>query len=93
VEDQIRATAHVECRKDAAVIDEIPPTLIHLPYLFTSEPKPVAQKSFDCCLNYFRAWSGIICEFRTSFREFFDRVVNRFTRKTLPTVNRKFFSL
>ncbi|NVZ29576.1 RtcB family protein [Pseudomonas gingeri] len=24
VEDQIRATAHVECRKDAAVIDEIP---------------------------------------------------------------------
>src|SRR5579864_42847 len=24
VEDQIRATAHVECRKDAVVIDEIP---------------------------------------------------------------------
>ena len=24
VEDQIRATAHVECRKDADVIDEIP---------------------------------------------------------------------
>lgn len=24
VEDQIRATAHVECRKDANVIDEIP---------------------------------------------------------------------
>ncbi|MBB3103136.1 RtcB family protein [Azomonas macrocytogenes] len=24
IEDQIRATAHVECRKDAAVIDEIP---------------------------------------------------------------------
>ncbi|WP_055129080.1 RtcB family protein [Pseudomonas mediterranea] len=24
VEDQVRATAHVECRKDAAVIDEIP---------------------------------------------------------------------
>jgi tRNA-splicing ligase RtcB len=24
VDDQIRATAHVECRKDAAVIDEIP---------------------------------------------------------------------
>jgi tRNA-splicing ligase RtcB len=24
VQDQIRATAHVECRKDAAVIDEIP---------------------------------------------------------------------
>lgn len=24
VEDQIRATAHVECRKDAEVIDEIP---------------------------------------------------------------------
>ncbi|STI63006.1 protein rtcB [Escherichia coli] len=24
VEDQIRATVHVECRKDAEVIDEIP---------------------------------------------------------------------
>ncbi len=24
VEDQVRATAHVECRKDAEVIDEIP---------------------------------------------------------------------
>ena len=24
VDDQIRATAHVECRKDADVIDEIP---------------------------------------------------------------------
>lgn len=24
MEDQIRATAHVECRKDAEVIDEIP---------------------------------------------------------------------
>ena len=24
IEDQIRATAHVECRKDADVIDEIP---------------------------------------------------------------------
>lgn len=24
VEDQVRATAHVECRKDEAVIDEIP---------------------------------------------------------------------
>jgi tRNA-splicing ligase RtcB len=24
VDDQIRATAHVECRKDEAVIDEIP---------------------------------------------------------------------
>lgn len=24
IEDQIKATAHVECRKDASVIDEIP---------------------------------------------------------------------
>jgi hypothetical protein len=33
--------------------------------------------------------SGIICEFRTSLREFLDQVVNRFTRQTLPTVNMK----
>jgi hypothetical protein len=31
----------------------------------------------------------IICDFRTSLREFLDPVVNRFTRQTLPTANRK----
>jgi hypothetical protein len=37
-------------------------------------------------------WSGgISCDFRTSLREFLDPVVNRFTRQTLPTVNRKHF--
>jgi hypothetical protein len=42
------------------------------------------------CCNLNRAtWSGIICDFRTSLREFLDRVVNRFTRQTLHTVNRK----
>jgi hypothetical protein len=35
--------------------------------------------------------SGIICDFRTSLREFLDPVVNRITRQTLPTVNRKYF--
>jgi hypothetical protein len=33
----------------------------------------------------------IICDFRTSLREFLDPVVNRRTRQTLPTVNRKHF--
>jgi hypothetical protein len=33
----------------------------------------------------------IICDFRTFLREFFDPVVNRFTRQTLPTINRKHF--
>jgi hypothetical protein len=34
---------------------------------------------------------GIIYHFRTSLREFLDPVVKRFTRQTLPTVNRKHF--
>jgi hypothetical protein len=36
-------------------------------------------------------WSGLIWDFRTSLREFLDPVVNRFTRQTHPTVNRKHF--
>jgi hypothetical protein len=35
--------------------------------------------------------SGIICDFQMSLGEFLDPVVNRFTRQTLPTVNRKHF--
>jgi hypothetical protein len=35
--------------------------------------------------------SSIVCDFRTSFREFVDPVVNCFTQQTLPTVNRKHF--
>jgi hypothetical protein len=46
----------------------------------------------SCCCNLSRAtWSGIICDFRTPLREFFDPVVNRFTRQTLPTLSRKYF--
>jgi hypothetical protein len=52
---------------------------------------PQHCKSFDCCLSHFRTWSGIICDFRTSLREFRDPVVNRFTRQTLSTINRKHF--
>jgi hypothetical protein len=44
---------------------------------------------FYSCISYFLTWSGIICDFLTSLREFLDLVVNRFTRQTLPTVNRK----
>jgi hypothetical protein len=46
---------------------------------------------FDSCLSHFRTWSGIMCVFRTSLRQFIDSIVNRFTRQTLPTVNRKHF--
>jgi hypothetical protein len=42
------------------------------------------------CRNLNRSTSsGIICDFRTSLREFLDSVVNRFTRQTLPTVHSK----
>jgi hypothetical protein len=43
------------------------------------------------CRNLNRAtWSGIISgDFRTPSRKFLDPVVNRFSRQTLPTVNRK----
>jgi hypothetical protein len=44
------------------------------------------------CHNPNRAnWSGTICDFRKSLREFLDLVVNRFTRQTLPTTNKKHF--
>jgi hypothetical protein len=46
---------------------------------------------FYCCLSHFRIWSGIICDFQTSLREFLDPSVNRFARQTFPTVNRKRF--
>jgi hypothetical protein len=65
------------------------PTLIHLSHCFTSASKPAAHESFDCCLGYFRTWSGIICDFQTSLREFVEPVVNCFMRQTLPTANRK----
>jgi hypothetical protein len=39
--------------------------------------------------SHFRTCSGIIWDFRMFLREFLDPVVNRFTRLTLPTVNRK----
>jgi hypothetical protein len=51
---------------------------------------PLAAQFPLCSLNR-TTWSGIICDFLTSFREFLDLVVNRFTGQTLPTVNRKHF--
>jgi hypothetical protein len=38
-------------------------------------------------------WSGTICDFRTSLREFLDPVMNRFTWQRLPTINRKHFGV
>jgi hypothetical protein len=43
------------------------------------------------CTFVSATWSSIICDFRTSLREFLNPVVNRFTRQTLPTVCRKHF--
>jgi hypothetical protein len=44
------------------------------------------------CRNLNRAtWSGLICVFQMSLREFLDPIVNRLTGQTLPTVNKKHF--
>jgi hypothetical protein len=53
-----------------------------------------SMQSFDFCLSQFHTratCSGNICDFRTSMGEFLDSVVNRFTLRTLPNVNRKHF--
>jgi hypothetical protein len=78
-----------EPRKNIYFSTYPPATLVHLSQLFTSASKPAACKSYDYCFSQFRIWSGIICDFQTSLREFLDPVVNRFTRQTLPTINRK----
>jgi hypothetical protein len=46
---------------------------------------------FEYCLRHFCTWSGIIFDFRTSFREFLHPAANRFTRKTLPILKSKKF--
>jgi hypothetical protein len=55
---------------------------------------PVQTRSVeisDCCLNHFRTWSGVICDFLTSLREFLCPVVSHFTLHTLPTIYWKHF--
>jgi hypothetical protein len=64
-----------------------PPTLIHLSHRFTSASKPAAYKSFDCYLSHFRTSVSTL----RHQRNLCHTVVNRFTRQTLPTVNRKNF--
>jgi hypothetical protein len=66
-----------------------PSTLIHLSHRFTSDSKPAVYKFFGCCLCHFCTWLGTICHFQSSLREFLDPDVNRFTRQTLPTANKK----
>ncbi len=44
IEDQIRATAYVKCRKDAAVIDEI----------------PMAYKDIDKVMHAQREWVEVL---------------------------------
>jgi hypothetical protein len=59
-------------------------------------PRINSSTRYTCCFcrNLNRAtWSGIICDFLTSFREFLDPAVNRFTRQTLPTVNRQYLCM
>jgi hypothetical protein len=68
-----------------------PPTLIHLSLRFTSASKPATQKYFWLLsqpLPHLRFKLFVISE---TFATFLDPAVNRFTRQTLPTVNRKHF--
>jgi hypothetical protein len=58
-----------------------PPTLIHC--------RNLQNRSLLTVVNHFRTWSRIICDFRTSLREFLDPVANRFNGQTLLIVNRK----
>jgi hypothetical protein len=58
---------------------------IALPVRRNPQPRSV----FDCCLDHFRIWSGNICEIRLFLRKFLEPVVNRFTRQTIPNLNRK----
>jgi hypothetical protein len=53
---------------------------------------PRHKRLSNCCLSLFRTLSCIICDFRTSLREFLDAVVNHFTRQKLLTVNRNISS-
>jgi hypothetical protein len=52
-------------------------------------PLPHTLHSCFCHNLNMVTWSGIICDFKTSFREFLDPVVTCFEQQTLPTVNRK----
>jgi hypothetical protein len=61
------------------------------PIVLPVRQNPQHRNFFNCCLSHFCTWSGIIRDFRTFLRELLDPVVNRFTRQTLPTVNRKHF--
>jgi hypothetical protein len=65
-----------------------PPTLIHLSHRFKRASN---IEVFWLCLSHFRTWSGITCDFQTSLTGFLDTVMNRFTRQTLPILNRKHF--
>jgi hypothetical protein len=58
-------------------------TLIALPV----RRNPQHRSLSDSCLSHFRTSVST----SSSLREFLDPVVNRFTRQTLPTVNRKHF--
>jgi hypothetical protein len=54
---------------------------------FNSASKSTAQKSSDCCLSH----SFTSVSTSSSLRKYINQVLNRFTRQTLPTVNRKHF--
>jgi hypothetical protein len=63
------------------------PTLIHLSHHFTSTSKPVFWL-LSQPLPYFRLNFFVISEISATF---LNAVLKRFTRQTLPTVNRKHF--
>jgi hypothetical protein len=68
-----------------------PPTLIHWSHRFTRASKTASWKSSDCRRLNRTTCSGIICDFRTSLREFLNTILNRFKPQTLPKIDRKQF--
>jgi hypothetical protein len=62
-------------------------------YIFSTDIDTCVQiRSIEICrILKTVTWSVVICDFRTFLKEFLDAVVNRFTRQTLPFVNRNFF--
>jgi hypothetical protein len=84
-------TCDIRSWKKHLLLDIRSTNYIPLSHSFTGVSKPTARKSFDCCLSHFRIFISSSATFRTSLREFLDPDANRFTRKTLPTVNRKHF--
>jgi hypothetical protein len=78
-------------KKNVYFVTYPPPALMRLSHRFTIASKPVTLKYFCLLCQPLPHLRFIMCDFRTSLREFPDPVVNPFTLQTLPTVNMKHF--